>query len=117
MSVGERPLLMTEQLALQQSFREGGTVHGNEKMPGSGPAIVQSLGGDFFSGSTLAGDEDRQVGSCEAFDRPAHRLDRGAFANDGRAAGDAFGQLAIAAEEQVPLLAFFDCDGDLDPEL
>ncbi len=58
----EGALLVAEQLTLQQTCGDGGTVHLDEVAFGTAAQVVDSPGDEFFSSSSLPKDEDRGVG-------------------------------------------------------
>src|SRR3546814_11412083 len=59
---GEGPLLMAEELALQQVFRDGRAVDRDEGTLGARAELVQRAGEQLLSSSAFADDEDRDVG-------------------------------------------------------
>ena len=67
---GERPLLVAEQLALEQSFRERRAVDGDE-LPGAvvRARLVDRAGDLFLAGPSFANDQDRRVGLGDVADQ------------------------------------------------
>src|SRR5688572_2989625 len=66
---------MTEQLALQQVFLEGGAVERDEALVASRRPSMKRLCNDLFTRARLTGDEDCEVGIGEAIDqrkKPSH---------------------------------------------
>src|SRR5688572_6128490 len=55
---GERALLMTEDLALEQRFRNGGAVDRDERLRGPWAQLMDGLRHQFLAGARLAPDED-----------------------------------------------------------
>lgn len=64
---GEGPLLVAEQLALQQVFRHGGAVDGHEGPAGAGGGVVHRVGKQLLAGARLADEEHRQGGETHLF--------------------------------------------------
>ena len=64
---GEGPLLIAEQLALQQVFRHGGAVDGHKGPPRAGGGVVDGVGEDFLAGARLADEQDGQRGEGHLF--------------------------------------------------
>src|SRR5206468_5079144 len=54
---GEGPLLVAEQLALQQVLRDGCAVEGQEWGLSAGAVLVDSAGDELLAGATLPGDQ------------------------------------------------------------
>ena len=70
LGVRERPLLVSEELALDQLLRQGGAVDPEERGEGGGIALVHQVmdvpGEDLLPGPALARDEDhRDAGGGE----------------------------------------------------
>ena len=65
---GERALLVAEQLALQQAFRHGGAVDGDEGLRGARARGVDGPGDQLLAGAAFALDEDGQVGARDPGD-------------------------------------------------
>src|SRR5204863_5673599 len=59
--VGERALLVAEELALEQRLRDGGAVERDERLSGARAPIVDRLRDELLAGAALAGDEDRRL--------------------------------------------------------
>ena len=56
--VGERALLVAEQLAFQQGFRNGRAVDGDERLGLAQALVVERFGDQVFAGSVLAFEQD-----------------------------------------------------------
>jgi hypothetical protein len=70
-----------EQLALQQVFRDGGAVQGQERPVGAAGVLVDRPGDEFLAGAALAGNQHRHV-------LPGHPPDRLVHLAHGRAKAD-----------------------------
>ena len=64
---GEGPLLVAEQLALQQVFRHGGAVDGHEGPAGAGGGVVHRVGEQLLASARLADEEHGQGGETHLF--------------------------------------------------
>src|ERR1017187_10538797 len=73
---GECAFLVAEDLALDQRLRDGGAVDRDEWLQAAGAEVVQAAGCEFLAGAALAGDQDRDVGGCDALDHLEDRLHR-----------------------------------------
>ena len=73
---GERPLLVAEQLALQQRLGERRTVHGEERSVDAVTALVQRPGDQLLAGSRFADDQHGQPGRRQLLDQVVHLLHR-----------------------------------------
>ena len=71
---GERPLLVAEQLGLEQRLRDGRTIDRHERAVGAGTQRVQRSGEQLLAGAALAFDQDGRVGRRRAMQRERHRL-------------------------------------------
>jgi hypothetical protein len=60
---GEGAALVTEQLRLDQGFRDGGRVDGHEGLLPAGPQAVNGTGDQLLARAALARDEHRRVGA------------------------------------------------------
>ena len=58
---GECALLMTEQLGLNQGFRNSAAGDGNKRTAGAGTKIMDGAGNQFLAGSAVARHQDRGV--------------------------------------------------------
>ena len=77
----ERPLLVAEQLALDQAFRQCPDVGGDE-WPGSPPAqVVDGAGDQLLARAALPLDQDGQIGIGDLADAYEHVADGGALAD------------------------------------
>src|SRR5439155_15430376 len=56
--VGERALLVPEELALEERLRDGGAVERDERTSGARAPVVDRLGDQLLPRAALAGDED-----------------------------------------------------------
>src|SRR5690606_37926604 len=78
----ERPLFVTEELALDQVCRYGRTVDPDER-PGAAPArAVYRPRDQLLAGTGLAENQHRGVGAGDVFDISDHLAQRLAAAND-----------------------------------
>src|SRR5205814_3302065 len=59
---GERALLVTEELGLEQRFRERRARHLHERSRAAIRVVVERFSDELLAGAALAGDEDRGVG-------------------------------------------------------
>ena len=64
---GEGPLLVAEQLALQQVFRHGGAVDGHEGPAGAWGGVVHRVGKQLLASARFADEEHRQGGETHLF--------------------------------------------------
>ena len=72
---GERALLMAEQLRLQQRFRNGGAIDGDEAALGAAALAMQMAGENLLAGAGLAGDQHARLAGGDALgqrDHPRH---------------------------------------------
>src|SRR5207249_7643936 len=67
--VGERALLVAEELALEQRLRDGGAVERDQRAVGARAPVVDRLGDQLLAGAALTGDEDRGAELRDGFDR------------------------------------------------
>src|SRR5581483_5059315 len=70
----ERSALMAEQLALQQTFRNGGAVNGDESFRGSGAPAMNHTRGHFLSSATFSCKEHRGLATGDARQKVIHLL-------------------------------------------
>src|SRR4029077_14075703 len=74
---GEGPLLVAEELALEEGLRERGAVHGHEGTCGARAPAMDRARRDLLADAALAEQEDRRIGArdlAERFlDRPHRR--------------------------------------------
>ena len=90
-ALGERPLLVPEQLGLDQALREGGAVERDER-GGAAPAVLpEGVRDQLLAGAALALDQHRRVRRRHLADQredlpqlpaPADELDRGLLADE-----------------------------------
>ena len=71
---GERSLLVTEQLALEEIFRNGRAIDGEERPVVPCAVLVDGVSHEFFARTALAGDHDRGVAVRDAPDHFEHFL-------------------------------------------
>lgn len=67
---GKRALFVTEQLALDDRLRKRGTVEFHECGVSPVAGLMDRMGGELFSGSTFAAQQDSGVAGCDLFDMP-----------------------------------------------
>ena len=70
------PLLVAEQLALQQVLRDGGAVDRDEGPRRRGAQVVQRAGEQLLAGAALAQQQHADIGRRHLLDRPAEREHR-----------------------------------------
>ena len=81
-ALGERAFHVAKELALEQRFRNGAAVDGDESLVGPGAALVHEPGDELLAGAALAGDEHGGRVTCDLARHVERRLDRGAVADD-----------------------------------
>src|SRR4051812_21491123 len=87
-SAGECALLVTEELILDQVFRNGCAVNSNHDLAGTRAELVDGTGEQFFSGAALAQQQDRGLSGRNALKLARGRLHGRMFAEDsGKAHG------------------------------
>ena len=79
---GERSLLVSEELRLDELLGYRRHVEGDERPVGSGGVAVEGVRDQLLAGAGLSGDEHRDRGSREASYRAEHLLHRGGLAHD-----------------------------------
>jgi hypothetical protein len=100
---GERPLLVTEQLGLEQRLRERGARDLHHRPAAAIRVVVERLRDELFSGAALAGDEDGRVRLRDLADGLVHLLHRRGVADD-----------ALGLHERADLVAqHFDLLGEI----
>src|SRR5881409_4235179 len=78
----EGSLLVTEQFTLDQSRRQGCTIHFDEGLAPPRAQVVQRSGHELLARSRLTGDQHRRSGRGHGFDGPKHLLDRPTLSDD-----------------------------------
>jgi hypothetical protein len=78
----ESSLQIAEELALQQSFREGSAIYRDERFSGARRADVDSAGHQFFTGTALAVNQNRAGSGSDCAEGLLQLLHRGAGADD-----------------------------------
>jgi hypothetical protein len=102
LGAGERPLLVAEQLALDELAADRGAVHRDERALAPGAALVERVCDELLPGAALAADEHGEVGLRDLLDRLEHALHRGARADqvlEAEIAGEPRAQPAVLAGE------------------
>lgn len=61
------PLFITEQLGLEQGFRNGGTVDGNKLFIGAFGIVMNETGKDFLTGTGRPGQQHAGLGRRNLF--------------------------------------------------
>ena len=79
---GEGALLVTEQLALEEIFRNGRAIDGEERPVVPRAVLMDGVGHEFFAGAAFAGDHDRGVAVRDAPDHLEHFLHGRRLADD-----------------------------------
>ena len=79
---GECALLVSEEFALQQCFRDGDTIHNDKRLLGAIAVLVKRAGDKFLARARLATDEDRDGPGGETADFLVNGLDGAAVADD-----------------------------------
>src|SRR4029077_19138588 len=79
---GERAAAMSEELALEQPFVEGGTVDRHEETLAARPGRVDRPRDQLLPGTGLPLDQRRRARRCDAGDEIEHAADAGALADD-----------------------------------
>ncbi len=113
--VGERPLLVAEQLAFDQGFGKGGAIQGNEGTVPPGAVVVERLGHQFLAGSAFAGDQHRGAAVGHLFDLSVDLLHRPALSDEvmkGVALGDLGAELFDFAFEFLGVECAVDDDAE-----
>ncbi|HEY4056179.1 MAG TPA: hypothetical protein VGM39_06195 [Kofleriaceae bacterium] len=103
---GERAAYVAEQFGLEQRFRYGAAVDGDERFLAARTAIVNEARDELFAGSTLARDEHRRRMPGDFAREVDGTEQRGASPNDGTAAPHARELLLEALDLGAQLLAF-----------
>jgi hypothetical protein len=80
--VGERALLVTEQLAFEQRVLDGGTVEGDQRLPRPRAVVVDRLRDQLFAGPALTGDEHGGLHRGGGEHRAKHLLHLGCATDD-----------------------------------
>ena len=80
---GEGPLLVTEELRLEQGLGQGGAVDLDEGLVASRAVAVQGLGDQLLAGARLPGDEHRRLGGGDVADHLEEFLHGRRSADDG----------------------------------
>ena len=99
---GERALLVTEQLGLEDLARERAAVNRYERPRGSRRVFVDRPGDELLAGAALAQDQYRRIGGGHAIDDPQHLVHPGALGQEtaeGRGAGCVGAQGHVVANE------------------
>ena len=101
----ERPLLVPEELALEDPLGEGAAVHDAERPEAPRAPRVDEAGDELLAGAALPGDEDARVGRGDLVDELEDLLHRPAPGRDEGRLGrlEARLQLAVLGEERVAL--------------
>ena len=94
---GERPLLVAEQLALDEVLRQRPAVDRDERHVGPLALRVERAGDDFLAGAGLAGDQHAAVGRADAVDELLHGQHRRAAADQPAGPSAACTRLSSAA--------------------
>src|SRR5690606_24117787 len=84
---GEAPLLVAEQLGLDELARDGGAVDLDDGAGAAGALVVDPAGDELLARAGLAGDEHARLGRRHAGDGALDALDGRAVADDGRQLG------------------------------
>src|SRR5208337_4898731 len=71
---GEGSFFVAKELALQQIFRDGGTVDFDERTGSAARLFVDGAGNEVFANSAFAAQQDGGVGGRNPFDRGQHLL-------------------------------------------
>ena len=79
---GERPLLVAEQLRLEQVLLQRGAVDLDEVAPGAQRVVVDGAGDQLLAGAGLAADQAGRVALGDLLHHRQHRLQRAAGADD-----------------------------------
>ena len=79
---GEGPLLVPEELALEQVLGDRGAVDGQQALLAALAVAVDGAGDKFLAAAALAGDKHRGVAHGHAADHLEHRLHRLGLADD-----------------------------------
>ncbi len=74
---GEAPLHVSEELRLEQRFRQAGAVHCDERALRPRAALVNGVRDELFADAALTGDEHLRIGSRNAIDLLRKLLDDG----------------------------------------
>ena len=83
---GERALLVTEELGLEQRLGNRGAVDGDERSVGARAQHVQRAREQLLARAALAFDQHGRVGRRRAMQRQRHLFQLGVLADDGRGA-------------------------------
>jgi hypothetical protein len=86
---GEAPLLVAEELALDEALRDGTAVDGDEGLLAARSLLVDGARHHLLPGAALPGDEHGGARRGHLLDQLVHLLDGGRGAEDGLAAGPA----------------------------
>ena len=79
---GERALLVAEELAFQQVFRDGGAVDGDERFALPRAVLENGARDEFLARAAFAGDENGRAGRRDLADELVDLLHRGRAADD-----------------------------------
>src|SRR2546428_297234 len=77
---GERALLVAEELALHEVFRDRAAVHGNKRLVAARAVLVDQARGELLAAARFARDIHRRLGAGELADQLADLRERRAFA-------------------------------------
>ena len=82
MGARKRALLVTEQLTLQQVFRNRSAIDGNEWAVLAGRAAMDGARNEFLAGAAVSHDQDGDIGIRHAPDHFENAMHRRAHADD-----------------------------------
>ncbi len=78
---GESALQVPEELGLEQVFRQGSAIHGDERAVRTVPERVKRAGDETFSGAGFSRQKDGHLGVGDALDEVEQCPHRRAFAH------------------------------------
>ena len=110
---GESPLLMPEELALNEVFRDRRAVHLDERPVGSGTLAVNRPGHQLLAGAALPLNQHRRLGSSDLADEVAQTLHSRAATEQlgtGRLGRIPLTQVSVYLDELGKLLGLLESD-------
>src|ERR1700746_2546080 len=96
-SPGKRPFLVSEELRLNQTLRDGGAIQANVRFVAPVATLHNGAGNEFFSGAALSTQNDSSVAVSHRPDRLINQLHGFARADEAAERRLAFGLLQHAA--------------------
>jgi len=102
---------VAEEFALEQGFRDGGTVDGDKGLAGAQAAGVNGAGHEFFAGSTLAANENGGIAFRYARDKIADAAHGFALADERAFGFDLGAEALVLGAQRIELQQVLQRDG------